>query len=545
MSKITVTNKLRAFQIHIPVNVSLFIFLCILSYNGLVYADSLINVSVDDGIYKFSDDIYDLIARFSTKGYIISLPMNIYPYSQGEISKLLNDISLQKEQGKIKLSTVEEAQLKNVISLFVNKKANSVEVKRAILESKGNEYHFIFGSGLSQETISRKGDEFSSVGTTVITSLQPYIFGEIQDSFAFSSNMKWEFHYVDTFPDLFVDETKISYKKLNMENVASIQSYGKFKLKWFDLELGKDNVQWGPGYRGQLVISDNPKPMDMMILTGRYGKIGAQVLTAKLGSNLGDKYMSAHRVELTPWKNINLGFSEVIVYGDRFAISYVNPFQIYLITESMIEKSDKAIDNVLVGLDFSYRFPGKCKIYSELVVDDAAPFETPFNHWDTKFGILAGTYITDPFSISDTDLRMEYTFINQYCYTHEVPINTYKHYSLPIGHWLGSDADDLLCEIEHRFTDKFGSAFSYELERHGEGGIDKFHRKNAPANDRWTFLSGVNQYKHSFSLGLSYAKIGYYSLSGKYTQSWLKNIDNIKGKDGTGSQFAIEGHYRF
>ena len=102
-----------------------------------------------------------------------------------------------------------------------------------------------------------------------------------------------------------------------------------------------------------------------------------------------------------------------------------------------------------------------------------------FYHWDTKFGILGGIYLTDPFGLPDTDFHVEYTFINQYTYTHVNPVNVYKHFTSVIGHHIGSDADNLWIELRRRFTDKLETVFGYELERHGEGDIDKSHPQDA------------------------------------------------------------------
>jgi len=531
--------------------VSVFPLIISMVYIIPLCADSLINVSVDSDLYTFSDDVYDFVARLAAKGVMEDFPKNIRPYSRGEVARILITLSLKAEKDEVKLSAIEEKRLETMVTLFSEPLESIIgtsqtrKTKKPIFDMRGDEYHFSVGGGLSQGAISRKGGSFPVNGTVSITSLQPSVSGQVKDSFAFSSDMKWEFHVGDIFPDLFPDETRISYPGLHMENTASMQAYGKFKLPWFELELGKDSIRWGPGYHGQLIISDNPQPMDMVKLSGRYGKIGFQSFTAKLGSSIGDKYISAHRAEGIIWKGIDLGLSEVIVYGDRFEASYLNPFQIYLITESMTSSPAGTNDNVLAGVDFSHRIVNNFQVYGELVVDDAAPFKDPLNHWDTKFGMLAGLYIVDPFSITDTDLRMEYTFINQYCYTHEKPINTYTHINSSIGHWLGSDADGLWCELKHRFTEKVETILTYELERHGQGGIDKPHPDDASVNDKWTFLSGVTQSKQSLSLDISYARIGYYSFKAKYTHTWLKNIGNLGGANGIGRQVVLEGSYQF
>ena len=83
------------------------------------------------------------------------------------------------------------------------------------------------------------------------------------------------------------------------------------------------------------------------------------------------------------------------------------------------------------------------EIYGEVLVDDGNPAAS-FYHWDTKFGILGGIYLTDPFGLPDTDFHVEYTFINQYTYTHVNPVNVYKHFTSVIGHHIGTDADNFM-----------------------------------------------------------------------------------------------------
>ena len=178
------------------------------------------------------------------------------------------------------------------------------------------------------------------------------------------------------------------------------------------------------------------------------------------------------------------------------------------------------------------------------MIDDGNPAKD-FHHWDTKFGVLGGVYVTDPFRASDTDLRAEYAFINQYAYTHGNPVNVYKHFSSVIGHQIGADADNLWIELRHRFTDKLGLTVTYDLERHGEGNVNTPHPSDAPADDRWTPLSGITQGQHDFTFGINYAAIGQYSFAADFTQRWVQNLGNQAGVDETGQQIRVKTLYRF
>jgi hypothetical protein len=524
-----------------------FIMFCVSSC--IVNANSLVNVSINNELHTFSDDIYDFIARLLAKGHVDEFPKNSYPYSRGEIAKILFDLSLKVDKGEIKLSKIEKNQLEIMKALFFDALENKVtakpdKIKSHIIDIKGDEYRLSVGGGISEKMISRSGAGFLFKGRDYITSLRPSFSGQVRDSFAFSSDIKSDYHIGDVFYDLISEKPKLIYETINTENVLSTQAYSIFKLPWFKLLLGKDDMQWGPGYHGQLMLSSNPKAMNMIKLDARYGKIKFQSFTAKLLSDLGNKYMSAHRLEFIIGKKLDIGISETLIYGNNFEIDYLNPVQIYFISQLSAE-TNSGKSNTLESVDFSYRITNGFQVYGELAIDEAGLFDRPINHWNTKFGALTGIYITDPLSISDTDFRMEYAFTNQYFYTYSVPLNTYTQVDTNIGHWMGTDADDLWCEVKHRFTDRIDSALSYELERHGEGRVDKPHLNSMPYNEKWKFLSGVTQYKHSISLSTSYSKIGYHLFKAKYTHSYLANIDNKRGKNGSGNQVTLEACYWF
>ena len=334
-----------------------------------------------------------------------------------------------------------------------------------------------------------------------------------------------------------------------------IDAYLKFKLPWLELQIGQDKHRWGPGYHGALLISENPISIDMIRLKASYKHITFSAFTGileDLDVEINDKYISGHRIEGYLWNRLGLGLSEVVIYGNRFEPSYLNPVNVYLIDMPSTERGDSRAanvvgasgDNILVSGDARFRLADNLEIYGELMFDDGDPVKD-FHHWDTKFGILGGIYVTDPLGISDTDLHAEYAFINQYAYTHENPVNVYKHFTSVIGHHIGSDADDFWVDLRHRFTDKLEAALTYELERHGEGNVDKPHPPDAPADDRWTPLSGLTQSEHAIILGVNYTAIGRYSFAADFTQIWLRHMGNKAGVNETGQEIKMQALYRF
>jgi len=262
------------------------------------------------------------------------------------------------------------------------------------------------------------------------------------------------------------------------------------------------------------------------------------------------KYMSAHRIEVLPYQGINIGISEVMVFADRYELRYLNPFITFQGTQTEDLKN-----NGFLGADFDITLVPSIEFYGELMVDDFQPAEerNPFRVWNSKYGLLVGGYWVDPFGLRDTDVRVEYAFVNQYAYTHKYEITRYTHQGFVIGHSMGTDADDLWFDIKHWFTDKLRFSLTYERERQGEGDVKKNHPLDRPppkpkAVDTpkyWEFLSGIAESTHSFSVGLSYMSIGRYSADAEYTYSQIRNANHKSGVDGKEHRLVMKAKYRF
>ena len=292
--------------------------------------------------------------------------------------------------------------------------------------------------------------------------------------------------------------------------------------------------------------------MDMIKLQGAYGPILFSSFTAVLEDqdpHINYKYLSGHRIEGYFWNRLGIGLSEVVVYGNRFELSYLNPVTIYLINEANVHRGDSRIsesgDNVIISADVKLRPADSLELYSEVMVDDGNP-ALNFRHWDTKFGILGGIYITDPLGLMDTDLHLEYAFLNQYVYTHENPVNIYKHFRSAIGHYIGNDADNLWCELRHRLTDKLEINLTYNLERHGEGHITKLHHKigDVGIEDTWKPLSGITESVHQTTIGINYVSVGQYSFHAEFSNFWKKNVGNQSGVDKKVKEMRLRTLYR-
>ena len=557
----------------------------------LADADSLINVPLNPDLSDFNRETYRFVHRLLNKRVLPGIRRGSLPLTRKQVVSYLLEADRKQKNGEIALSPIDQDRLNTLLTFYREAsegfvtpihpkqvienvgKGKTPEQKHLDSETEnpsgnrrlhlmtmaGKNYRFSFDMRASQRVIAHLVDNLSVgsgspspyEGNMHVTTFYPHLYGQVGETFAFTTDIAHRFVYGEFFDDFFPDETKIRQLEGGLKNRTAINAYLKFDLPWFELQLGQDTLQWGPGYHDSLLVSKNPLAMDMIKLQATYEPVTFTAFTGILedmSAEINEKYISGHRVEGYFWDRFGFGLSEVVVYGDRFEPGYLNPINIYLINEQPISRADGRVpgsgDNVLMSVDMRLRLVDDFEIYGELMVDDGNPAAN-FKHWDTKFGILGGIYLTDPFGIADTDFHAEYAFINQYAYTHVNPVNVYKHFTTPIGHQIGSDADNLWVELRRRWTDRLETTFGYELERHGSGNIDKQHPADAPKDDVWTPLSGVTESEHRLSVGANWVVIGHYSLYAEWARVWRRNLGNRRDVRENANEIEAKFLYRF
>ncbi len=545
---------------------------------------SLINVPLNPDLSDFNRETYRFVHRLLNKRVLSGIRRGSLPLTRRQVVSYLLEVDRKQKNGEIALSAIDKERLNTLLTFYREVHASVTQGPKQAIENvggvsnpdsetknpsgnrrlhlmamKGNkkdtDYLFSFDLRASQRVIAHLVDNLSeeqpAEGNMHVTTIYPHLYGQVGERFAFTTDIAHRFVYGEFFEDFFPDETKIRQLEGGLKNRTAINAYVKFDLPWFELQLGQDTLQWGPGYHDSLLVSKNPLAMDMIKLRASYDPVTFTAFTGILedmSPEINHKYISGHRVEGYFWDRFGFGLSEVVVYGDRFEPGYLNPVNIYLINEQPISRADGRVpgsgDNVLMSVDMRFRLVDDFEIYGELMVDDGNPAAN-FKHWDTKFGILGGVYLTDPFGIADTDFHAEYAFINQYAYTHVNPVNVYKHFTTPIGHQIGSDADNLWVELRRRWTDRLETTFGYELERHGAGNIDKQHPADAPKDDVWTPLSGVTESEHRLSIGTNWVVIGHYSLYAEWARVWKRNVGNRRDVRENANEIEAKFLYRF
>ena len=279
--------------------------------------DSL-NIALDDPMLN---RVYDFTDRMILKYDFQSFHKNHRPYTRDQLLSFLKHLENKD------LSHTEQQQAQNYIYHFSNWDA-ILGYRTGISQFNLNVESGLFFTRRVALTNSNEGNEY-------IWQIRPIVNGQIADNFVFSTDLRFFLITGKNLEDTVRTEVEVSQiNELAFDTAGLAPSYLKIRLPWFDLLAGKQNLCWGPGRNGNLLLSAYAMPMEMIQMQGNYGKVAFQAFHAIAQSTLGNKILSGHRVNLQPIPRFRLGISEIVVIGaDNFDPRFLNPFTIYTISE--------------------------------------------------------------------------------------------------------------------------------------------------------------------------------------------------------------------
>ena len=507
---------------------------------AVLLSGSLLSQSVNLPLNHWA---YNFLERLETKNAFNSLALRTRPISRNDAAKILVEISDNIKEKKLKLSRTERDKFEQLKGEFheelfkLNKRAKKMYHERHLLQWKENNSHFKVDVDFSQRFEIGRGDQLDSTARTSRTTGGAIIRGNLNNSLAFFLHFKntlvrGETHERENFNPEFGKPTVIAGKNVYQDEASA---YFVWRLPWFDFEFGRDQAQWGPGCQGSLMLSANNPLFDMFKIRANYKRFHFTSIHGRLNSSVGRKFYAAHRLEFQPFPWLQLAGSEAVVYGNRDAeLQYINPIMPYHIAEHHL--GDK--DNNTLGFDATL-FPLKGhKIYTEIFLDDFTSTENPFTYFGNKFAFMVGHFWVNPLGIPNLGLRLEYTRIEPFVYTHHDSINVYQNYNQIIGHWLGPNSDQFYFETEWLVNRDLNIKFLTERVRHGEGDVSSPHAK--ADGIKKSFLSGTVEKRWRFGISITDQIIRDIFLTFQYHFIDTKNLGKIEGINSRDNQIVVQ-----
>jgi hypothetical protein len=332
-----------------------------------------------------------------------------------------------------------------------------------------------------------------------------------------------------------------------MENKGDLDSFAKVR-KWedkitgyFDYALlgykyksiritwGRTFRAWGPWDNDRLLISTNSPAFDQISFEFSHKWLAFQYWTAKLdhftdseGTRI-NRFFAAHRLAFKPWKRLEIGLSETVLYGRKesgWELYYLNP-----ILPFYWEQYNNRIDeNIYMGADLTWYVRPGLIVFGELLLDDfqidfvSEPQQIGFNIGFSEIGLVLSPQL---------QIALDYTQIRNTVYTQNKFYNVFANEGVVIGSSLGTDADRLRYKLTYHATPLLRIALGGQYDRKGEGRFTDVYSQGIP--DQEKFPSGRVQKRSDNYLEVSvlkgailegYLKIGYVDI---------KKIDNQPG----------------
>ena len=244
-------------------------------------------------------------------------------------------------------------------------------------------------------------------------------------------------------------------KNLQYSFVRGMVSYA---WSWGSFDFGKDDIQWGSGRRGQLILSDKApsfpfmrlilKPVDWLQFQYIHGWLQSGLIDSnslrntlvpdRVSYRQISKYIASHIISLYPFNNLSLSVGESIIYSDKLEPFYFIPVLFFRLADHYNADSG---DNAQIFANAVYKFyPLKVKLYGTLFIDELSLTDVLEGGNLSSVGYTAGINFIDPF-LENSEVIIEYTRTEPFVYMNSDNVQLYTSHDYQLGHWIGSNAD--------------------------------------------------------------------------------------------------------
>lgn len=260
--------------------------------------------------------------------------------------------------------------------------------------------------------------------------------------------------------------------------------YGKFNIRNFEIEAGRDHLIWGHAENGGLIFSNNARSLDMIKISNdspfyhpwifRYfGPSKYTFFIANLGPEriFKNSFLYGFKVTIKPTHFLELGLSETIVIGGDGApsLSFFDPigelFPVHKIGRNIL--FDDKSDHRFGFFDMRLTIPPlrNSVLYFDSFFDDSPA--RAFGHLGDlmdQMAMMVGFYIPRLTTDGSADLTLEYRHVPGVGYRHSNWTTGYTLNREIIGDPLGPDADSILLKFSADLSDNkiLTTSLSYE-----------------------------------------------------------------------------------
>lgn len=518
-----------------------------------------------------NNPVYDFLERMETLGFVHNVFNGIKPFDRTEVANYLKEIATHRNQ----LTSIDRRKLddflldfrweidrtkryylfpkeQNWYSILASWQNFKKDFRRFFQQNFPEEENHVFSWERGKDNFYfdyEQGIDFQkhSQGMTRSASWQSYQFrGTLNENFGYHFEVSLQGMrgnddaYIAEHPILKggwsqLSESELRYSDLTVGELA-------IHSRYFDFRFAQQEITWGYGESGQLILSNNTVPYPYLSLSKNWGWFKFIALHAKLQSFWADtledgykvfpdKWLAAHRLELSLWHKLTLGFNECFIYGNRYADwAYLIPFNFYRAVQHKLRDRD----NATISIDAEYLVRPGFKLYGTVFLDEFKRKKLGTNWYGNKHAFLFGLWWVDPFKLANFSLRFEYTAIMPWVYTHKYLINAYTSDQRSIGHWAGPNSEVIYLHLQKDWHARLRTGLKLQQYKHGDnypnenigGNILQGHAtllgNQQMARETRKFLEGILTQRQTAQLYANYEIFNDFYLKGAMTFGKLK-----------------------
>jgi hypothetical protein len=309
--------------------------------------------------------------------------------------------------------------------------------------------------------------------------------------------------------------------------------------------VGRDFLRWGSGAHDVLLVNDQSPPLDLARIGYHHRHFDFSYFVTGLDSAFAHpdddslytgpevkRYLAGHRLELRPTRSLQVGLSEIVIWGGPYRqleAYYLNPFLPYY-WEQLNGESD---DNPLWSLDVSYVIPGGPMLCGEFLIDD---FQIDFKSEAQQLGWLLGFSWSRPAGIRGSYVTFDWSHIEPTVYGQNRPYNRYLNHRVGMGSRMGPDADRWFLRWRQHLSRPLDVTARFVRTRQGEQTIDT---PQTPPIRRDDFPSGVVERTTEAELEFLYYPDAHLRVQLSCGYRWRHNADHVPGAERNGGFVSV------
>jgi len=250
------------------------------------------------------------------------------------------------------------------------------------------------------------------------------------------------------------------------------------------LRLGRMPRDWGTGPLGSslafnqmarpfLGIEGEFKPFPWFGITSLTGVLEYNNADGIKVSSMSEQNVYSATMLQFRYKNyVSVDIIDSVIWPKRFELGYIAP----TISNFFYQNNVGDFDNMAMTLNLKLQYPGLGNIWFSLFLDE---MKVDTNWWvldRTMTAAQAGVNIQVPI-LAFSSIRLSYTSINPYCYTHNrnfnpwfgsLPMETsYTNNGVSLGYYLPPNSDELLFRFKTMPVKNLVTHLQYQLIHHG------------------------------------------------------------------------------